>query len=72
MVVVMVVMMIMIKTSFIYLFFYRELLGGEKEGPSQLPSDKALLNDSAFCPFVEKYAEVCFFFSFSSSGCVFN
>ncbi|KAL0390481.1 UNVERIFIED_CONTAM: L-ascorbate peroxidase 1, cytosolic [Sesamum calycinum] len=33
-----------------------ELLSGEKEGLLQLPSDKALLSDPAFRPFVEKYA----------------
>lgn len=36
----------------------RELLSGEKEGLLQLPSDKALLSDPAFRPFVEKYAAV--------------
>lgn len=39
--------------------FYRELLTGEKDGLIQLPSDKALLNDPAFRPLVEKYAAVC-------------
>ena len=36
----------------------RELLGGEKEGLIQLPSDKALLEDPVFCSLVEKYAAV--------------
>ena len=40
----------------------RELLSGEKEGLLQLPSDKALLSDPVFRPFVEKYAAVCFLF----------
>jgi len=39
----------------------RELLGGEKEGLLQLPSDKALLSDPVFRPLVEKYAAVCIF-----------
>ncbi|KAI7990504.1 L-ascorbate peroxidase 2, cytosolic [Camellia lanceoleosa] len=36
--------------------YFTELLTGEKEGLLQLPSDKALLDDPAFCPLVEKYA----------------
>ncbi|KAK4408545.1 L-ascorbate peroxidase 1, cytosolic [Sesamum angolense] len=36
--------------------YFKELLSGEKEGLLQLPSDKALLSDPAFRPFVEKYA----------------
>ncbi|CAL5352866.1 unnamed protein product [Camellia sinensis] len=36
--------------------YFTELLTGEKEGLLQLPSDKALLNDPAFRPLVEKYA----------------
>ncbi|KAM3233942.1 L-ascorbate peroxidase 1, cytosolic-like [Capsicum annuum] len=38
--------------------YFKELLGGEKEGLLQLPSDKALLSDPAFRPLVEKYAAV--------------
>ncbi|KAL2933799.1 L-ascorbate peroxidase 2 cytosolic [Bienertia sinuspersici] len=40
--------------------YFKELLSGEKEGLIQLPSDKALLKDSTFRPYVEKYAKVCF------------
>ncbi|KAF5207332.1 L-ascorbate peroxidase, cytosolic [Thalictrum thalictroides] len=36
--------------------YFKELLGGEKEGLLQLPTDKALLQDPAFRPLVEKYA----------------
>ncbi|KAJ4849207.1 L-ascorbate peroxidase 2, cytosolic [Turnera subulata] len=36
--------------------YFKELLGGEKEGLIQLPSDKALLEDPVFRPLVEKYA----------------
>ncbi|EAY89537.1 hypothetical protein OsI_11071 [Oryza sativa Indica Group] len=36
--------------------YFTELLSGDKEGLLQLPSDKALLSDPAFCPLVEKYA----------------
>lgn len=36
----------------------RELVSGEKEGLIQLASDKALLEDPVFRPFVEKYAAV--------------
>ena len=36
----------------------RELLSGEKEGLLQLPTDKALLADPVFYPFVEIYATV--------------
>ena len=36
--------------------YFTELLTGEKEGLLQLPSDKALLSDPAFRPWVEKYA----------------
>lgn len=35
-----------------------ELLSGEKEGLLQLPTDKTLLTDPSFRPFVEKYAAV--------------
>jgi L-ascorbate peroxidase len=35
-----------------------ELLTGEKEGLLQLPTDKVLLTDEAFRPFVDKYAAV--------------
>lgn len=37
--------------------YFKELLSGEKEGLLQLPSDKALLEDAAFRPYVEKYAK---------------
>lgn len=49
---------------FLHLFHFhiwnlnRELLSGEKEGLLQLPSDKALLSDPVFRPYVEKYAAV--------------
>ncbi|GAB4859251.1 L-ascorbate peroxidase 1, cytosolic [Ancistrocladus abbreviatus] len=36
--------------------YFKELLSGEKEGLLQLPSDKALLSDNVFRPYVEKYA----------------
>ncbi|KAL4189359.1 hypothetical protein AMTRI_Chr08g206650 [Amborella trichopoda] len=36
--------------------YFKELLSGEKEGLLQLPSDKALIEDPAFHPYVEKYA----------------
>nr|ACN25039.1 ascorbate peroxidase [Doritis pulcherrima x Phalaenopsis hybrid cultivar] len=36
--------------------YFTELLSGEKEGLIQLPSDKALLSDPVFRPFVDKYA----------------
>jgi L-ascorbate peroxidase len=36
--------------------YFVELLTGEKEGLIQLTSDKALLTDPVFRPFVEKYA----------------
>lgn len=36
--------------------YFKELLNGEKEGLLQLPTDKALLSDPVFRPFVEKYA----------------
>jgi hypothetical protein len=35
-----------------------ELLTGEKEGLLQLPTDKVLLTDESFRPFVDKYAAV--------------
>eukprot|EP00252_Welwitschia_mirabilis_P013509 TRINITY_DN2970_c0_g1_i1.p1 TRINITY_DN2970_c0_g1~~TRINITY_DN2970_c0_g1_i1.p1 ORF type:complete len:252 (-),score=34.66 TRINITY_DN2970_c0_g1_i1:347-1102(-) len=37
--------------------YFKELLTGEKEGLLQLPSDKALVTDPAFAPYVKKYAE---------------
>lgn len=37
--------------------YFTELLSGEKEGLLQLPTDKALLTDPAFRPYVEKYAK---------------
>lgn len=37
--------------------YFTELLSGGKEGLLQLPSDKALLDDPAFRPLVEKYAK---------------
>lgn len=36
----------------------RELLKGESDGLLLLPTDKALLEDPAFRPFVELYARV--------------
>lgn len=36
--------------------YFTELLTGEKEGLLQLVSDKALISDPTFRPFVEKYA----------------
>jgi L-ascorbate peroxidase len=36
--------------------YFTELLTGEKEGLLQLPTDKVLLTDEAFRPFVDKYA----------------
>ncbi|RWW33583.1 hypothetical protein GW17_00001706, partial [Ensete ventricosum] len=47
----------------------RELLSGEKEGLLQLPSDKALLTDSVFRPFVDKYAadEEAFFSDYAEA-----
>ena len=36
----------------------RELVTGEKDGLLQLPSDKALIADPDFHPYVVKYAEV--------------
>lgn len=37
--------------------YFKELLSGEKEGLLQLPSDKALIEDPKFRPFVELYAK---------------
>ncbi|PHU04454.1 L-ascorbate peroxidase 1, cytosolic [Capsicum chinense] len=37
-------------------YLRKELLGGEKDGLLQLPSDKTLLSDPAFLSLVEKYA----------------
>ncbi|XP_074312093.1 L-ascorbate peroxidase 2, cytosolic-like isoform X2 [Silene latifolia] len=37
--------------------YFKELISGEKDGLIQLPSDKALLDDPAFRPYVEKYAQ---------------
>ncbi|KAK9733421.1 hypothetical protein RND81_04G067300 [Saponaria officinalis] len=37
--------------------YFKELLSDEKEGLIQLPSDKALLEDPVFRPYVEKYAQ---------------
>ncbi len=42
----------------------RELLKGESEGQLLLPSDKALLEDPSFRPFVELYAKVWFLLSY--------
>ncbi len=42
----------------------RELLKGESEGQLLLPSDKALLEDPSFRPFVELYAKVRFLLSY--------
>ncbi|XP_057782725.1 L-ascorbate peroxidase, cytosolic-like [Salvia miltiorrhiza] len=36
--------------------YFKELLAGEREGLLQLPSDKALLSDPVFRPYVDKYA----------------
>lgn len=36
--------------------YFKELLGGEREGLMQLATDKALLSDPIFRPLVEKYA----------------
>lgn len=38
--------------------YCRELLTGEKEGLLQLPTDKALIEDPKFRPYVEAYAAV--------------
>ena len=46
-------------TPYLFNYFCRELLSGDKEGLLQLPSDKALLSDPVFRPLVEKYAAVC-------------
>jgi len=40
----------------------RELLKGESEGLLQLPTDKALVEDPAFRPYVELYAKVLVYF----------
>ncbi|KAH7351849.1 hypothetical protein KP509_19G017000 [Ceratopteris richardii] len=37
--------------------YFKELLSGEKEGLIQLPSDKALIEDPKFRPYVELYAQ---------------
>ncbi|KAH9298953.1 hypothetical protein KI387_030635, partial [Taxus chinensis] len=37
--------------------YFTELVTGEKEGLLQLPSDKALLVDPKFAPYVHKYAQ---------------
>lgn len=37
---------------------HRELLDGEAEGLLQLPTDRSLVEDSVFRPFVELYAKV--------------
>ncbi|XP_015931273.1 L-ascorbate peroxidase 2, cytosolic-like, partial [Arachis duranensis] len=37
--------------------YFTELVGGEREGLLQLPTDKALLEDPVFRPLVEKYAK---------------
>ncbi|RWV90676.1 hypothetical protein GW17_00047102 [Ensete ventricosum] len=39
--------------------YFKELLSSEKDDLIQLPSDKSLLTDPVFRPFVEKYAAVC-------------
>lgn len=43
---------------FIVILDTRELLKGESEGLLQLPTDKALLDDPEFRPYVELYAKV--------------
>jgi hypothetical protein len=47
----------------------RELLKGESEGQLLLPSDKALLEDPSFRPFVELYAKVWFLLSYQPTIC---
>ncbi|KAL9261245.1 L-ascorbate peroxidase 3-like protein [Drosera capensis] len=49
--------------------YFVELLKGESEGLLQLPTDKALLEDPAFRPFVELYAmdEEAFFKDYAAS-----
>ncbi|GKV30141.1 hypothetical protein SLEP1_g38997 [Rubroshorea leprosula] len=49
--------------------YFKELLSGEKEGLIQLPTDKALLENSVFRPLVEKYAadEDAFFTDYAES-----
>ncbi|KAB5519812.1 hypothetical protein DKX38_024131 [Salix brachista] len=37
--------------------YFKELLSGDKEGLIQLPTDKVLLEDPAFRPLVDIYAE---------------
>ncbi|MCO5609517.1 hypothetical protein L7F22_063745 [Adiantum nelumboides] len=37
--------------------YFKELVASEREGLLQLPSDKALVEDPKFCPFVELYAQ---------------
>lgn len=37
--------------------YFKELVSGEKEALIQLPSDKALVEDPAFRPYVEEYAQ---------------
>lgn len=37
--------------------YFIELLNGKSEGLLQLPTDECLLEDSAFCPYVELYAQ---------------
>ncbi|KAF9675235.1 hypothetical protein SADUNF_Sadunf09G0011000 [Salix dunnii] len=51
------------------LLSFLELLSGEKEGLLQLPSDKALLSDPIFRPYVDKYAadEDAFFADYSEA-----
>lgn len=49
--------------------YFKELLGGKKEGLLQLPTDEALLSDSNFKPLVEKYAndEDAFFADYAAA-----
>ncbi|MCO5588475.1 hypothetical protein L7F22_042432 [Adiantum nelumboides] len=37
--------------------YFKELVASEREGLLQLPSNKALVEDPKFCPFVELYAQ---------------
>ncbi|KAK9065914.1 hypothetical protein SSX86_015316 [Deinandra increscens subsp. villosa] len=49
--------------------YFKELIAGEKAGLVQLPSDKALLEDPALRPLVEKFAadQPAFFQAFAES-----
>lgn len=47
-----------LKLTFFADWFFRELLKGETPGLLQLKTDKALLDDPKFHPFVKLYAKV--------------